>query len=126
MTKFFVDSKADGAAREALLSRFGSIRHATERLAEPLTTVDQVVQSMVDVSPTKWHLAHTSWFFEIFLLKTFDAGYRVSQNPTTFSSIPTIRRSGRSTTGRGAVSCRGRLWQRLSTTGPIPTTTCTA
>ena len=51
------------------LDRYDAVRRLTEQLCEPLVTEDYVVQSMPDVSPTKWHLAHTSWFFETFLLK---------------------------------------------------------
>ncbi|MDA8043757.1 MAG: ergothioneine biosynthesis protein EgtB [Actinomycetota bacterium] len=58
-----------------LLERYGDIRSLTERLAEPLSAEDQTVQSMPDVSPTKWHRAHTSWFFETFILRPFGAGY---------------------------------------------------
>jgi ergothioneine biosynthesis protein EgtB len=56
--------------------RYAGVRNLTERLCEPLETEDYVVQSMPDVSPTKWHLAHTSWFFETFILKPFLTGYR--------------------------------------------------
>jgi hypothetical protein len=45
-----------------------TIRQTTERLAEPLSAEDQTVQSMPDTSPTKWHRAHTTWFFETFVL----------------------------------------------------------
>ena len=53
---------------QMLSSRFRATRRLTERLASPLSAEDQTVQSMPDVSPTKWHRAHTSWFFETFLL----------------------------------------------------------
>ena len=56
---------------------FRSVRAETERRAASLSAEDQVVQSMADASPTKWHRAHTTWFFEQFLLKSNASGYRV-------------------------------------------------
>jgi ergothioneine biosynthesis protein EgtB len=52
----------------ALASRYRGVRQRTEWLCEPLEPEDMTVSSMPDVSPTKWHLAHTSWFFETFVL----------------------------------------------------------
>jgi ergothioneine biosynthesis protein EgtB len=63
--------------RDMLARRYGEVRHLTERLAAPLTAEDAQVQTMADVSPTKWHLAHVSWFFETFLLKPRLPGYVV-------------------------------------------------
>jgi len=62
--------------REALRTRFHAIRNFTESLAAPLGPEDQVVQSMPDVSPTKWHRGHTTWFFETFLLQPSLDGYQ--------------------------------------------------
>jgi ergothioneine biosynthesis protein EgtB len=61
---------------ERLLARFHQIRDFTNMLCAGLEPEDHVVQSMPDVSPTKWHLAHTTWFFETFILKKFSPRYR--------------------------------------------------
>ena len=56
-------------SQQYLRERYQEVRRFTEYLCKPLMTEDYVIQSMPDVSPTKWHLAHVSWFFETFLLK---------------------------------------------------------
>jgi ergothioneine biosynthesis protein EgtB len=61
---------------ERLRDRFHQIRKFTSALCVDLEPEDCVVQSMPDVSPTKWHLAHTTWFFETFILKKFVPAYR--------------------------------------------------
>ena len=58
-----------------LTLRYREVRNLTEALAAPLGPEDQTVQTMPDVSPTKWHRAHTTWFFETFLLEAHVAGY---------------------------------------------------
>ena len=63
--------------RAATRARFEAVRHESEALVSRLTPEDQSIQSMPDVSPTKWHLAHTTWFFETFILGRFDLAYRV-------------------------------------------------
>jgi len=65
-----------GASRLFWLDAFRSVRSETERRAAPLSAEDQVVQSMPDASPTKWHRAHVTWFFEQFLLRPFAPSYR--------------------------------------------------
>ena len=69
----------DMNGREApseLADAYGRVRATTERLASVLSAEDQTVQTMPDVSPTKWHRAHVTWFFETFILGEYATGYR--------------------------------------------------
>ena len=68
---------ASAAERDVALERFEVVRRESEALTANLMPEDQSIQSMPDVSPTKWHLAHTTWFFETFILTRFDPNYRV-------------------------------------------------
>src|SRR3984957_19600758 len=88
------------AAATSLLARYKAVRHAPKHLCSPLTPEDMMVQSTPEASPVKWHLAHTAWFFESFVLREFVAGYRLF-NPDftwlfnsyyqTFASFPEKR-----------------------------------
>ncbi len=65
-----------GEARRFWGDAFAAVRGETERRAAPLSAEDQVLQSMPDTSPAKWHRAHVTWFFEQFLLRPFAPSYR--------------------------------------------------
>jgi ergothioneine biosynthesis protein EgtB len=69
-------SARPGAPAAALADEYRRTRAATEALCLPLAVEDYVVQSMPEASPTKWHLAHTSWFFEEFVLDSYVPRYR--------------------------------------------------
>lgn len=63
--------------RSFAVATYRAVRRLSTALTDPLTPEDQTAQSMTCASPTKWHLAHTTWFFETFLLKPFAPGYAV-------------------------------------------------
>ena len=65
----------DPPSAEALAKRFRAVRGASIALADPLSAEDCALQSMPDASPTKWHLAHTSWYFETFVLESGISDY---------------------------------------------------
>ncbi|MCD2325168.1 ergothioneine biosynthesis protein EgtB [Sphingomonas sp. IC-56] len=75
-------------ACSALALRFAQVRALSEALVAPLSDADATIQSMDDASPAKWHLAHTSWFFETFVLRDHVPGYRIHDErfPFLFNS----------------------------------------
>jgi len=76
------------AASASLAARFATTRQLSEALAAPLSEADATIQSMEDASPAKWHLAHTTWFWETFLLRDYLPGYRLFDDewPYLFNS----------------------------------------
>ena len=64
------------ASAPELVDAYGAVRQASEQFAAPLSIEDYMVQAVPDASPTKWHLAHVSWFFETFLLRPHLSEYR--------------------------------------------------
>ncbi len=66
------------------LEKFKNVRSQSEVLCAPLTVEDHVVQPITDVSPPKWHLAHTTWFFENFILVPSDKNYKVFHKDYSF------------------------------------------
>lgn len=76
------------ASVDHLLTKYQQVRHRTEELCAPLSTEDYIPQPIVDVSPPRWHIAHTTWFFETFILKAFDPEYKVFHDkyPYLFNS----------------------------------------
>ena len=69
-------TKSGHVSPSELLEAYAEVRATTERLASVLSAEDQTVQTMPDVSPTKWHRAHITWFFETFVLGGYATGYR--------------------------------------------------
>lgn len=77
MTTAVLGSPARPDVRMSLAARFLAVRRRTLALVNPLTPEDMMVQSCPEASPAKWHLAHTAWFFESFILKEFLPNYRL-------------------------------------------------
>lgn len=89
-----------------LADRFARVRALTEALAAPLSDADATVQSMPDASPAKWHLAHTTWFLETFVLRDRVPGYRLHDErwPFLFNSYYEAEGSRHARDRRGMVT----------------------
>jgi ergothioneine biosynthesis protein EgtB len=74
--EYEASKSAVAVADQSLLERFREVRRRSLDLCGPLTPEDMMVQSCAEASPAKWHLAHTAWFFESFILREFAPGYR--------------------------------------------------
>src|SRR5262245_58967060 len=101
--------------REQLASTYQRVRARTLELCAPLTIEDQLVQPIADASPTKWHLAHTTWFFEDIVLDdlAFDPAFRTLFNSYYEAIGPRIER---------AAGCsRARRWGACTSTAPRST-----
>lgn len=72
-----VPSISDSLNISEILKRLQAVRNQSIKICEPLKVEDYVVQPVTDVSPPKWHLAHTTWFFEAFILSKYFVGYQV-------------------------------------------------
>ena len=86
MSTFAAEDRLTQAAkdRSGLLDRYRAVRDYTEQLAAPLSPEDQTVQSMPDVSPTKWHRAHVTWFFETFVLAGAEPDFHAHEDTYWF------------------------------------------
>jgi ergothioneine biosynthesis protein EgtB len=71
-----VISPTGSPSRPSIGARYRAVRQLTEKLCQPLEVEDYQLQSMPDCSPPKWHLAHTTWFFETFVLSEYEPGFR--------------------------------------------------
>ena len=80
---------------EAILNRFQAVRHTTEQLCRPLVYEDYLLSVTEDTSPPKWHLAHTTWFFENFVLKKLNQNYEPYRNEFNFLFNSYYRRLGK-------------------------------
>ena len=100
------DTPVAGSRVATLAGQFRSTRALTEALVEPLSDADASIQSMEDASPAKWHLAHTTWFWETFVLREHAPGYRLHNErwPFLFNSYYEAEGARISRTARGMLS----------------------
>ena len=100
------DTPVAGSREATLAGQFRATRALTEALVEPLSDADASIQSMEDASPAKWHLAHTTWFWETFVLREHAPGYRLHNErwPFLFNSYYEAEGARISRAARGMLS----------------------
>ncbi len=100
------DTPVAGSREATLAGQFRATRALTEALVEPLSDADASIQSMEDASPAKWHLAHTTWFWETFVLREHAPGYRLHDErwPFLFNSYYEAEGARISRAARGMLS----------------------
>ncbi len=81
-------------SKSELKQRYRRVRHFSRKLCETLEPEDYVIQTMPETSPTKWHLAHTSWFFETFIVKQFFRDYHSLHPQFDFLFNSLLQRGG--------------------------------
>ena len=106
MNRSEVQNAVHGTGAGELAARFHATRALTEALVMPLSDADACIQSMEDASPAKWHLAHTTWFWETFLLREHAPGYRLHDDrwPFLFNSYYEAEGARISRAARGMLS----------------------
>lgn len=104
--KMHNQQEGDPARAGSLASHFAETRALSEALTQPLSEADATIQSMDDASPAKWHLAHTTWFWETFLLRDYQKGYRLFDDryPFLFNSYYEAEGARHARTARGMLS----------------------
>ena len=100
------ETQTDPNGSDSLTARFASTRALSEALVEPLSEADATIQSMEDASPAKWHLAHTTWFWETFLLRDHAPGYERydASYPYLFNSYYEAEGARHARSARGMLS----------------------
>lgn len=99
-------NRSSDVSQSTLAERFAATRHLSEALVEPLSEADATIQSMEDASPAKWHLAHTTWFWETFLLRDHRQDYRLFDDryPFLFNSYYEAEGARHARAARGMLS----------------------
>ena len=99
-------NRSSDVSQATLAERFTVTRGLSEALVEPLSEADATIQSMEDASPAKWHLAHTTWFWETFLLRDHRPGYQLFDDryPFLFNSYYEAEGARHARAARGMLS----------------------